>query len=164
MVDSIIAHRSAKGFTLTEVLVVSFLFTLITWILFTSFNTANQVGLTNSNFVDLQQQARQAMDGMSREIRQSRFVDVQVPKPGEPGGSTESISFSIGGDAINYWLDNEQIIRECPAGTTSVLANKISALSFSLDNANNLVEVELTAASANPSMTLSLAEKVWPRN
>jgi prepilin-type N-terminal cleavage/methylation domain-containing protein len=159
-----ICLKLLKGFTLVELLVSSVLFAFIIGIILSTFYIADSTWKSDTDLVDLQQQVRLAMDGMIREIRQSRTADINITN----GGA--DLDFAIGGNAIKYYLNNSQIIREYPQGSTSVLGNGISFLWFNLTNAtaqaNATVQVEVRGATSHPTrnLTFSLVEKVLLRN
>lgn len=157
-----------RGFTLIEVLISFLILTILMAGVFMVLNAANQSWYTESGIMDLQQEARRAIQGMSREIRQSRPSYVNV------GVGADNVQFRVPSDIttdpltyygnITYSLNSNQIIREYPAGTTKVLANNIDSLSFSLSG--NTVEVVLTASKNinGRQVSFPLTEKVRLRN
>ncbi|HTY44825.1 MAG TPA: hypothetical protein VMD52_02390 [Patescibacteria group bacterium] len=151
--------RSHKGVSLLEVLVSTLLFSYIILVAYAIMNLANVTWNINMDYVTLRQQVRGAIDGMAREIRQSRVVDINITN----GGS--NISFTMGGNNIKYSRNNDnQIIREHPTGTLKTLAQGISNLNFTL--VNKVVTVKVTGVNnlRNENLTFSLSEKVYPRN
>lgn len=158
-----------EGFTLVEALVSTALFILISGIVFVAFNTVNSVGFVNTDFVDLQQQTRQAIEGMSREIRQNQAADgVNLTNPDGTGCNQGLILLT---NNISYYLnpnDNTQIIRECPTGSgaTWTIANKISSLCFT-NPTSQTVGIKVTATASTRGRTLtpfSLSEEIAMRN
>lgn len=118
---------SDKGFSLIEIMISAVILSLVILGVLTIMNFANMTWHSDMGLLDLQQAARQAMDGMSREIRRAdRLRNITIAADGA------SIQFYIPDytDSITYSLSNNQIIREHPGGTNRVLANAISALSF----------------------------------
>ena len=136
----------------------------------------------------LQQQVRQAMDGMVRELRQSRSSNVTIT------GGTD-IQFSIPTDItpvtyselISYYVvyvsdEQKQLFREHPMGSDPpdrvAVANDINSVTFcwchgatcaTCDNINggsNLVRIQLVAGKTvrQKSVSFSLTEKVRLRN
>lgn len=145
-----------NGFTLVEILVslliLGFLFAAIYGVL----NIGNIIFKDNMTLLQLQQQARQGMDRMVNEIRESKSSEITII-------SGNTISFKVPPETygnlwvgpISYYRDvndanNDgvvnQIIREYPAGTRKILANDITALSFSLTG--GVVEIQLAAKLA----------------
>jgi len=118
-----------KGFTIIELLVAVVLLTILVWGIFAILNIADATLNTDTGLIDLQQQVRQGLDGMIKELRNSGAVTVL-----NSGGRIEFIiPTSIGGPSskvISYYLDGNQIKREHPENTVKVLANDINYLSF----------------------------------
>ena len=122
-----------NGFTLVEILVTTAILTLVFLGVFSVLNVADMSWNTDMGILDLQQAARQSMDGLTREIRQSdpdRNVTIGN------AGLTLQLYVPNVSDAINYSLSNGQIIREHPNGVNRVLANDISFLSFCWGHSN----------------------------
>ena len=156
-----------KGFTLVEVLVsiliLSFLFAAIVGVL----NIGNMTYNIDLTLLGLQQQARLAIDGMTRELRQTKASKISSVSESE-------ITFSIppatyGSDwigPIRYYFDTEdnRIIREYPTGTEKIVANDINSLNFALNN--NLLNIQLTCARIvhQRDLSFSLTEQVRLRN
>lgn len=127
-------------------------------------SAGNKGWSTEVGLLDLHQQARQAMHGMVREIRQSQDSDIII------GSGGEVIEFRIpqnlfGGPTsyyqpIYYYLSNEQIIREHPTGTTNVLANNIKSLNFCFWDGVDCCDPSTESCSGLNSLEISLeAEK-----
>ena len=145
-----------KGFTLVEILVSTAILGIIMAGLVMVLIVADKTYNTDMGLLDLQQQARQAMDGMVREIRRAKE---ETDRP--IGVSSDSITFYIlTYPGINYSRDTgNRIIRTYPAGSTNpgdqrVLANNIGALTFcwrhgatcdSNRSDSNTIEIRLSA-------------------
>jgi prepilin-type N-terminal cleavage/methylation domain-containing protein len=150
-----------RGFTLVEILVsgviLGFLFAAIYGVL----NIGNIVYKDDITLLELQQQVRQAMSTMVKEIRESKSSEITI--------QNNEITFKIPAEEyanpwvgpITYYRDvndtnNDgvvnQIIREYPAGTRKILANEITALSFSLTG--DVVRIELAAKKASRGIDL----------
>lgn len=175
--------RGFKAFTLVEVLVsIAILGFLIAGI-FGVLNIGTMTYNTNLGRLDLQQNARQAMYWMVRELREASAGEVNIEPRVDSLGNYDRITFNTPNESsIRYYRDGEdidgnnigtQIIREYPAGTYRILANDIHSLSFSLSG--DVVESQLTAKKTvrrrdlcfpapcqNPPKTLK--EKVRLRN
>lgn len=141
-----------RGFTLLEILVsvliLGFLFAAIYGVL----DVGNIIFREDMSLVELQQQARQAMAAMVKEIRESRPSEISITD-----GNTQ-ITFNVPPEVygepwvgpISYYIDadddnndsiTDQIIREYPTGTRKILANDIASLSFSITA--DIVEIGL---------------------
>lgn len=118
---------SVKGFSLIEILISAAILSLVILGILGILQFADMTWHSDMGLLDLQQAARQAMDGITREIRRAdRLRNVTIAADGT------SIQFYIPdyADSITYSLSNNQIIRQHPGGTSRVLANDISSLSF----------------------------------
>jgi len=182
-------QKNISGFTLIEIVVTFFIMTFIVWCIVAIFNMADKVWNSDMGIVDLQQDARQAMDRMINEIRQARnFTGCNVTTSGTTGDM--EISFCVPVDittfpvtpsqSIRYYRDTSipnlpRIIRD-HAGTTSVVGVNIDSLNFLPSPfSGDIVEIELTATKTTRGRTLcfpspcvnpkrTLLEKVRLRN
>lgn len=127
-------RNSLTGFTLVEVLVTTVVLSLLLMGILAVLNSSDMTWNVDMGLVELQQQTRQAMAGMIREIRQAGSVNITTIIP-----TQDSIDFSIPGSCANcirYYLDTntDQILREYEdsngSETTIVLANNINVLNF----------------------------------
>jgi len=123
-----------KAFTLVEILFSCVVLMVLIGGIVVMLNSGNKGWSTEIGLLNLHRQARQAMHGMVRETRQSQPSDITITNAGA------RIQFEIPQDLfsgatsyyqpIDYFLNNGQIIREHPTGTTEVLANDIKTLNF----------------------------------
>lgn len=137
----------------------------------------------DGGLLGLQQQARQAMDGMVREIRQSNNSHISIPV-------STKIEFQIPTDInpltysdwISYYVESGQLFREHPMGSDppdrAAVANDINSVTFcwchgatcaTCDNVNggsNLVQIQLVAGKTvrEKPVSFSLTEKARLRN
>jgi len=178
----------SKGFTIIEVLVAVVILTILIWGIFAILNMADMVLNTDTGLIDLQQQTRQAVDGMSKELKNCRSADITILNSGAriqfiipTDISTSPITYS---GIISYYLVGNQIIREHPVNTTKVLANDINSLSFccghydalgnyvcdSVCTSSKIVQIQLSASKTVRQRTLTfpstgvLTEKARLRN
>jgi len=160
-----------KGFTLVEILVTVLILSFFIGGLFMVLNMGGMTYSTDLCLLDLQQQARLAMHGMIRELRQTNEEsgrgNLNIVSATEITFSIPSGTYSdpwIG--PIRYYLNNleNQIIREYPAGTEKPIANDIDNLVFSLTG--NLLEIQLSCAKTarRRELSFSLREQVRLRN
>lgn len=156
------------GFTFVEGLISVLILGLLMGGIVMVLKTADMSWHSESGLLDLAQEARQAMDGMIREMRQGNSNYVIISNAGAriefkiPTDITaEPVTYS---DNIAYYLSGSQIIREYPLGTTKVLANNISSLIFS--QSADTVGIALTASKdvRERTFTFSLEEKIRLRN
>jgi len=124
---------------------------------------------SNRAMLEVVQEVRQAMDGMTREIRQTNS-NPNLPPPGSP-----EFEFSIPGvtNKIKYYVNlDSQLIREYPAetgtGIKQVLANNISLLNFICDPLVDprvlKIQIQAIKTVRNVPHSFSLTEEVQLRN
>jgi type II secretory pathway pseudopilin PulG len=150
-----------EGFTLIEAIITIVILGFVVISIVAVLNVGRQTWHTEMVLSELQQQVRLAIDGMAREIRQSS----NITTPAE-GGSGSQIDFSVPGSSspISYYLNNTQIIREHPPGTTRILANSIEYLNFSRLEDIVVIHVNATKKAGARTLSFSLIEKVSLRN
>lgn len=162
---------------MVELMVTFIIMSFIVWSVYSVFNMADNVWNSDMGIVDLQQDARQAMDRMINEIRQTKASLVTVTAGTQitfqvPIDITVSpVTYS---DNISYYINaSNQIIREHPVNTTVVLANNIDSLNFLPSPfIGDIVTIELTSTKTVRGRTLcfpspcgaQLTEKVRLRN
>lgn len=152
--------NAKRGFTLVEILVSVAIALFVVLGVYAVLNVGNTSWFTDMGMLDLQQEARLAMDGMIREIRQSSFDDVFI---NNAGGKVEFYIPDVS-NSISYFIQNNELVREHPAGKEKVLAGDLTSLNFSLaaDTVTILLAVGKTAQNRN--LSFSLAQKVRLRN
>jgi prepilin-type N-terminal cleavage/methylation domain-containing protein len=145
-----------KGFTVIEVLISIVIMSIVIGGLFMVLNIADLNWSLGGGLLGLQQQARQAIDGMVREIRQNKPSDIKITDVGgtevNPG---PVINFKIPDSTycFRYSLSNNQIIRQvlvCAIPPTQlaqqVLANDIDdSLAFSRSVDGKVITIQLRA-------------------
>ena len=138
-----------SGLTLVEILIATALFLLLITGVFAVLNVADMSWHSDMGLVDLQQETRHIMDGMTREIRQADSSrDVTI------GAGGNSLQFYIASytDPISYTLINGQLIRQHPNGVSKVLGNDVSSLGFCWLQSNGACQ-----AARNNSYTLQVS-------
>jgi len=169
-----------RGFTIIEVL-ISFAILIIVFAgIFAVLNVGGQSWNAGSGSLDLQQQARQAMDGITKELRQSNVNNITIAPDRTAINftipmniTTNPITYSSN---IGYYLNEDnQVIREHPVDTTRVLANNITNLSFCCEGGDScfdyqnstIVQIQLEASKSVRQRALTpfnLTEQVRLRN
>jgi len=148
--------KKHKGFTLLEIIIAVFLFSIISAAIFSVLATARNSLSAGESQVGVQQACRNGLDAMVNELRQTsalKIADVpangtnysaitfQIPAGDITAGITWSsnIQYSLGG------LNGKQLIRT-QSGSQRILGNNISAVSFNRSAANpNVVNISVTA-------------------
>ncbi|MCX5706279.1 MAG: prepilin-type N-terminal cleavage/methylation domain-containing protein [Candidatus Omnitrophica bacterium] len=150
-------RTSRAGFTLLEALIVAVIFSFIIAGIYGVMNVANVSYPTDLGMLDLQQQARQTMQWITRETREASLVTITT------GTDSDSISFNTPNESgIQYSVVNNQVIRSF-SGTRTIAFN-IASLRFS--QSGNLLQIQVNAASTVllKPLAFSLTEKVRLRN
>ena len=126
-----------RGFSLIEILISSVILIIIFTGVFFVLNAGDQSWNAGTGSLDLQQQVRQAMDGMSKELRQTRGGNITIEPDSRSINFTVPISITTDpvtySSVINYYLNatSNQLERLHPSDAESkVLANDIADLSF----------------------------------
>jgi prepilin-type N-terminal cleavage/methylation domain-containing protein len=160
-----------RGFSFVEVLVSILILGVVIAGICAVLNIGNIAWHTDMGLVDLQQEVRQAMDGMAREIRQAK---IEQDRPLNISDEGKKIEFYIPTyNKITYFLQDNQIIREY-AGETKVLANDISDLCFCWDKTNGIcktdcsgfftIRMQADKQAISGPLSFSLIEEVGLRN
>ena len=149
-----------KGFTLIEVLATTVIFTIIIGGVYGIFNIGNKFYSTDIGFMEMQQEARNGMDRMVREIRASSTAAVTVIS-----ADNDRITFTVpGASGVQYYLSGSQLVREYPSGTVKTIAKNISHLKFTLNAP--LLKIDLIASQTVllKAFAVNLIENVRLRN
>ena len=154
---------SKLGFTLVEIAISIAIASLIALGIFIILNSGSSSWNQETTLLELQQQTRSAIEGMTKEIRQiDPLQNVDIINDGH------GIVFHIldVSNSISYYLNgNGQIIREHPPGSTRAVAGNISSINFS--HTGNIVEIFIVATKVDKrgrSLTFSLTGRVKLRN
>lgn len=116
-----------KAFTLVEMMVSSVIFGALFLALLGVFTFGNSAYQRDVSLLELQQNARNGMDRLLREVRESRASVIT-----SVSAQNDRISFQTPTrTGVQYYVNNGQLIREYPAGTPHVIAGQISGATFS---------------------------------
>ena len=149
-----------KGLTLIEVLFATFILILIAGAIYVITSITMISWDSGRGKLEVVQELRQAMDGMTRESRQGSLSSVDVLD----GGSRLVFSIPDINSTISYYLQNNQLIREHPAGTKKVLANNVDYLNFNLSSSELEIRIQANKTIKNAPHIFSLVEGVKLRN
>lgn len=162
-------NKKRRGFTLLEVLLSALIFAFLILGITEVLNIGNLSFPIDTALVDLQQQARQAMAIMTKELREASNIQISVIN-----ANSDRITFNtVDKTNVQYYRDindvnndgiTDQVIREYPAGTRKVLANYIARLKFFLSEPMLRLEVRAEQIVRQSSLTLPLVEQVRLRN
>jgi type II secretory pathway component PulJ len=132
-----------RGFTVFEITISVALVTILFAAIYAVFKAADVSWQEDMGRVALQQESRQAMDLMVRELREASNIQITPVNP-----DADIISFdTTARTGIQYYrdLNSNQLIREFPLGTFRVLANHINHLRFSYPSRVITIELQATA-------------------
>ncbi len=116
------AFRDQRGFTLAEMLVVTAVIGIVMAGVFSLQQQGNQAYLLGSNRVETQQNARVALDLMTRELRSAQSITAI------PNG--QDVTFvDENGNTIRYALSGTTLNRTDPGGTVGLIGG-VSSLTF----------------------------------
>ncbi len=170
-----------KGFTLLEIIMVAFLFSIISAAIFSVLATGRNSLSVGESQIGVQQACRNGLDSMIKELRQAGVstitgvpangtnyssITFQIPTAIAATGITwsSSIQYTLGG------LNGAQLLKT-QSGSQKVFANNISALSFNRSAANpNVVNISVTAQKNTfpgftaTQSTITLTSQVKLRN
>ena len=164
MLSAIRYPLSAKeGFTFAETMVSALIFSILAIAILSVLIVGQKAWHSDTGKVELQQQARLAMDGMIREVRESSFAGITQPADGANSARLD-FATSESGETISYYLDGNQLIREYPAGTERILANDVEVIDFSLSGDVLTIELDLGKTVYGADLDFSLKEQVRLRN
>jgi len=153
-----------KAFTIIEMLIGVFILLLLMAGIISVLHVADLDWQFENGLLNLHQSSRQSMHGMVRELRQARHSDIVISDSGA------TVDFIIPSDiftspttyydVITYTLISNQIVREHPAGTISILGNDVTALSFCFWDGTDCCDIDAEDCSGLHSLQVSLnAEK-----
>lgn len=160
-----------RAFTLVEVVIASFIFFLLAAAVFVVLNASDIAYNRDLVLLELQQQARQTMQRIAKELREATTETID-------SGSSRVTFTTPSETGIQFYRNtgNNQVIREYPAGTQQAIGHHISSLTFCCwhDNgscdttcsSSNMVVVELNASASvrGGSLSYPLKERVRLRN
>ena len=152
--------KNLKGYTLVEALISVLILAFILLGVYGVLQTGNTI-ITNDNaLLEVQQQGRNAMDRMVREVRASSSEAITVIN-----ANSDKITFTTPNETgIKYYLNGANLAREYPAGTVVNVANSIGYLKFTVAGSLLTINVRADKALFGKTVSFSLVENVRLRN
>ena len=156
-------NLSLTGFTFAETMVSTLIFSILAIAILSVLIVGQKFWHSDVGRVELQQEARLAMDGMTREVRESSSANITQPAD---GGNSARLDFTVAeaGGTISYYLENNQLIREYPAGTEKILSGDAETVNFSLSGDVLTIQLDLGRTVYGADLNFSLKEQVRLRN
>jgi len=126
--------RNKRSFTLIEVLIVSIIIPLLLAVIFILMNTGNKIYATVTVSMDIRQNARNAMERILREVRESNNSTITPITINSDRISFTSPRFKDSNGVqvpLAYFLNtNGHVIREYPPNTFTPVAVDVTKLKF----------------------------------
>jgi len=171
-----------KGLTLIETLVTTIIFSFIVIGIYGVLNIAQTNYDMNSASLNLQQQARQGMNRLSREVRQAYWSSISVTGP--DANNNYAVTFNTpDASGVRYYITETsvsgqmlwQLIREYPTNniqikaTGATIPNNIAILNLSMLS-GHILNIQMTTSKTflsggrSQTLTFPLTEQVEVRN
>jgi prepilin-type N-terminal cleavage/methylation domain-containing protein len=145
-------HDNKKGLTLVEMLVGSAIFSFLVLVLFGMVQTGTAAYIA--------EQARNGMERMVREIRQSRASSVTVND-----AHSDTVSFSTPTRTnVRYYRSGTNLVREYPLGTVKIIAINIGHLKFVKTGSQMTINIQAQTTMYSRTFSFVLFENVKLRN
>lgn len=159
MMDIHFKHKT-DGYTLVEILLSVAILSFLLLCAYGVLGAGNAVTVKNNALVTAQQQARNAMDRIVREVRGSSTTAITVIN-----ADSDKITFTIPtATGVMYYLSGTNLVREYPAGTTVNVANSIGRLKFTISGSLLQIDVRADVSTFGQTVSFSLTQKVRLRN
>jgi prepilin-type N-terminal cleavage/methylation domain-containing protein len=148
--------RDQRGFTLAELLVVTAIIGMVMAGIFTLQLQGQQVYLYGSNRVETQQNARVALDLMTRDLRSAQSVTTIA--------SAQDITFvDENGNSVRYKLSGSTLNRTDTANGTIALLGGVQSLTFTYYSAYD-GSTNTGTTTANAALVTSIKVQVQTRS
>ncbi|MBI4688976.1 MAG: prepilin-type N-terminal cleavage/methylation domain-containing protein [Nitrospirae bacterium] len=176
---SCIVHREKGGFTLIELVITMLLIGIVAFIVADAMSTGFKAYFVTDNRKEALDQARIAMERMTREIRNVRSLgrdndgDGNIDADITTANASELCFTDTNNTAIRFRLSGTNILRSegtsCPPATENTLAEKVTTLTFSYTYASGSLatavrRVQITITSTISSESVTLSSEVYLRN
>jgi len=137
--------RQKSALTLVEMMISTLIFTAVVASLYTLFSSGKFSWATYENRIIVQREARQALARMGKELREASGIAITQ----SAGNTTLNFTREDQGAVVYQWNDTgadaNRILRTLD-GTTTILANSISLLSFASDATSITIDITATKA------------------
>ncbi len=157
--------QNTRGYTFVEALISVLLLSVILLGVHGVLLTGNTVFTKDSTLLDMEQQTRNAMDRMVREVRQASSQNIIT---NYNGTTNDYIQFftptAPTPNGLQYYLSGTNLVRVNNSGVAKNVASNIGLLKLSLTG--SLLQIQATAQKTMYSVTISfpLTERVRLRN
>ena len=144
-----------KGFSLVELMIVLAIFSTILGAIYGVLSMSRSSYQTGDIQIVVQQEARKAMDKIVTELREGSSVNL-----------SDEFPFTITGQTIKYEVVDGQLQRAVQGGATTILANNVANIQFTLYG-SDMVRITLTTQKntlLGRTITTNLSSQVTLRN
>ena len=149
-----------KGFTLVETMISMLILSVVLLGVYGVLNTGQKVCAKDFVLLEVQEQARNAMARIVKDVRQSSAATITVIS-----ASNHRLTFTIpSATGVQYYLNGTNLVREFPAGTMVNVASNIGLLTFTQTGTILQIQVRADKAFFSSTTSFSLVEKVRLRN
>ena len=150
-----------KGFTLVEIMISTVILGALGVGFYGVWQTGRSSYFTDNNLLGLQQQARNGLDRMARELRQASASSVVVTII---NSTNYRVTFNTPiASGVQYYLNGTQLVRQYPGGTVKTIASDINYLKFTLNSTTLSIEIN-AGKTYFKSTSFSLIERIQLRN
>ena len=151
----VINKQFNSGFSLIELLIVLFVFSILLGITYASLNMGHLSYQSGDIKIVVQQETRKAMNKIVTELREAHSVNM-----------TDEYPFSIWDEKIKYEVVNNQLQKTVEGGAVTILANNVGNIQFSLSG-GDVVYITMVAQKntiLGHSLSTALTSQVKLRN
>ena len=155
-----INRRQKRGYTIVEAVISTLILSFVLLGVYGVLEVGNTLTTNDNVLLEMQQQARNTMDRIVREVRASSARTITVVD-----ANSDRITFTTPAAAgIQYYRSGTNLVREYPSGTLVKVANSIAYLKFTVSA--SLLNISLRADKTTYGKTVSFAlvENVRFRN
>ena len=152
-------HRT-DGYTLVEVLLSVSILSFLLLCAYGVLEAGNTITVKGNALMTAQQQARNTMDRIVREVRGSSTLAIAVL-----GANSDKVTVTIPtATGLMYYLSGTTLVREYPVNTKVNVANSIGRLKFTLSGTLLQIDVRADVSTYGQTISFPLTQKVRLRN
>ncbi len=148
------------GFTMIELVIAMSLMSFMMMVAYGVLKTGNTIYTNDTIYLDMQQQARNGMDRIVREVRESSSTTVTVID-----ANSDRLTFTTPNETgLMYYRSGTNLVREYPSGTLKNVASNIAYLKFTLSTYLLTINIRADKAYGTKTISFALTERVRTRN
>lgn len=156
----IIRKSKILGYTLVETMLSAGILAFILLCTYGILNLGNRISLIDGTLLEMEQQSRNALQRMVKEMRQASTQTIVVNNV-----NSDTITFTIpSATNVSYYTSGTDLIREYPSGTTKKVASNIAYLKFTLNNKVLTINVRADKSLYSQTISYPLTQELRLRN